>query len=162
MFYSWLSSAWFQAFIATKLYLSMQLCKNSVVREVFETFKFSKKFIQYCILRKWSEKTRFSTVKSIMYDIFDACITFWYNVVFCKVCSMFRRSATHCISPQAAVVCVCVSVCVSVCLCVCRVCGRQENGSDRRHFFKVRGMAPNITCECFKQIGVQIPRWRTK
>ena len=41
-------------------------------------------------------------------------------------CIIFRRNATHCISPDAIVVCVCV--CVSVCRCACRVCGRQENG----------------------------------
>ena len=47
---------------------------------------------------------------------------------------IFRRNATHCISPYDIVayvcVCVCVCVCVSVCVsvCVCRVCGRQENG----------------------------------
>ena len=76
--------------LSTKLYLSMQFCKNSVVKEVFKTFMFSKEFIQFCILSKWSKKTRFSTVKSIMYDILDdACIIFWYNFVFCKVCSIF-------------------------------------------------------------------------
>ena len=62
--------------LSTQLYLSMQLCKNSVVRELFKTFMFSKEFIQFCILIKWSKRTRFSTVKSIMYDIFDVCITF--------------------------------------------------------------------------------------
>ena len=56
--------------LSTNLYLSMQLCKNSVVREVFKTFTFSKEFLKFCILNKWSTKTRFSTVKSI----FDACI----------------------------------------------------------------------------------------
>ena len=75
--------------LSTKLYLSVQLCKNSVVGEVFKTFMFLKEFIQCSILSKWSKKTRFSTVKSIMYDIFDACITFWYNFVFCNVCSIF-------------------------------------------------------------------------
>ena len=40
--------------------------------------------------------------------------------------TVFRRNATHCISPYAIDLCVCVSVCVSVCLCVCRVCERHE------------------------------------
>ena len=75
--------------LSTKLYLSLKLYKNSVVREVFTTFMFSKEFIQICILSKWSKRTRFSTVKSIMYDIFDAFITLWYNFVFCKVWSIF-------------------------------------------------------------------------
>ena len=30
---------------------------------------------------------------------------------------IIRRNATHCISPNAIVVCVCVSVCVCVCVC---------------------------------------------
>ena len=32
---------------------------------------------------------------------------------------VFRRYATHCISPYAIIMCVCVCVCVSVCLSVC-------------------------------------------
>ena len=39
---------------------------------------------------------------------------------------IFRRNATHCISPIAIIVCVCV--CLSVRPSVCRVCGPQENG----------------------------------
>ena len=62
--------------LSTKHYLSMQLCKNSVVREVLKIFMFSKEFTHFCILSKWSKKTIFSTVKSIMYDIFDKRITF--------------------------------------------------------------------------------------
>ena len=42
--------------LSTKLYLSMQLCKNSVAKEVFKTFMFSKEFIQFCILSKWSKR----------------------------------------------------------------------------------------------------------
>ena len=42
--------------------------------------------------------------------------------------SIFRRNATHCISPYAIVICVCVYVCLCVCVCVCSVCGPQENG----------------------------------
>ena len=45
---------------------------------------------------------------------------------------IFRRNATHCISPYVVVkrvcVCVCVCVCVRECVCVCRVFGPQENG----------------------------------
>ena len=41
---------------------------------------------------------------------------------------IFRRNATHCISPYAIVMCLCVCVCVCMCVCVCRVCGSQENG----------------------------------
>ena len=32
---------------------------------------------------------------------------------------IFRRNATHCISPYAIVICVCVCVCLSVCMSVC-------------------------------------------
>ena len=67
--------------LSTKLYLSVQLCKNSVVREVFKTCTFSKEFIKLYILSKRCIKTRVSTVKCIMYDIFDACINSWYNLV---------------------------------------------------------------------------------
>ena len=61
-----------------------------------------------------------------------------YNMITPNIVKslIFRRNATHCISPYAIVKCVCVSVCVSVCVClcvcvsvcVCRVCGPQENG----------------------------------
>ena len=33
--------------------------------------------------------------------------------------TIFRRNATHCISPYAIVVCVCVCLCVCVLVCVC-------------------------------------------
>ena len=71
----------------------------------------------------------------------------WSDVVF-------RRNATHCISPYATVVYV----------CVCRVCGPQENGLRwRRHFFKkLLEMTPDIIYKSFTQIGWQISRWRTK
>ena len=36
--------------LSTKLYISMQLFKNSVVEEVFKTFMFLNEFIQFCIL----------------------------------------------------------------------------------------------------------------
>ena len=32
----------------------------------------------------------------------------------------------------------------------------------RRFSFKLLGMIPDITCKSFAQIGLQIPRWRTK
>ena len=39
-------------------------------------------------------------------------------VLALTVSAIFRRNATHCISPYAIVVCVWVCVCVCVCLCV--------------------------------------------
>ena len=63
--------------LSNKLYLNMQLCTNSAVREVFKTFTFSKEFKILCFKQMVYKKlnTRFFTVKSIMYDIFDACIS---------------------------------------------------------------------------------------
>ena len=82
--------------LSTKLYLSMQLCKNSVVREVFKTFMFSKEFIQFCILSKWSNKTTFSNGLTRLHSLHlqvlcitcSMFVTVWYNFVFCKVCSI--------------------------------------------------------------------------
>ena len=80
--------------------------------------------------------------------------------------SIVRRNATHCISPYAIVMCVCVCVCLSVgvCVCVCRVCGPQENCLRyRRHLFSILlEMTPDIAYKSLTQIGLQIPRWRTK
>ena len=60
--------------------------------------------------------------------MFQDLLSFCFSTVLSF--SVFRRNATHCISPYAIVVCVCVCVCVClyVCVCVCRVCGRQKNG----------------------------------
>ena len=69
---------------------------------------------------------------------------------------IFRRHATHCISPYAIV------VCLRVCLCVCHICGPQENGLRDVVFFKLLEMISDITCKSFTQIGLQIPRWWTK
>ena len=68
--------------LSTKHYLSMQLCKNCVVREVFKTFMFSNEFIKFCILSKWSTKTKFFTVKSVVYDFFDARISSSYHLMY--------------------------------------------------------------------------------
>ena len=86
---------------------------------------------------------------------------------------VFRRNATHCISPYAIVMCVCVCVClcvsVCVCLCVCvSVCMPRLWTPGKRFevemsfFFKLRGMSPDIASKSFTQIVLQIPRWRTK
>ena len=71
---------------------------------------------------------------------------------------VFRRNATYCISHYAIImcmcVCLCVCLCVYMCMCVCvSVCVS---------FFKLLGITPDITCKSFTQIGLQIPRWRTK
>ena len=54
--------------------------------------------------------------------------------MFQCVVLIFKRNATHCISPYAIDVCLCVSVCVCVCVsvCACHVCERQENGLRQR------------------------------
>ena len=58
----------------------------------------------------------------------------YYIIAIAHGESINRRNSTHCISPYAIVVSVClymyvcVSVCVSLFVCVSCVCGRQENG----------------------------------
>ena len=77
----------------------------------------------------------------------------------------FRRNATHCISPYAIIVCMCVCVCVSVFLCVCmpRLWTSGKRFEIETSFcFKLREITPDITCKRLTQIGLQIPRWRTK
>ena len=60
--------------------------------------------------------------------------------------AVFRRNATHCISPYAIVVC--VSVCVSVCLFLCVYAAfvdARKTVCDRDvFFFKLRGITPDI------------------
>ena len=62
--------------------------------------------------------------------------------------------------------CVTVCVCVSMCLCVCvyaTFLDARKTVSDRDVvFLELRGMKPYITCKRLTQIGLQIPRWRTK
>ena len=77
---------------------------------------------------------------------------------------VFRRNATHCISPIAIVVYVCVCVCLCVCVCVCMP--RLWTPGKRLEiqtslFYKLREMTPDITFKSFTQIGIQIPIWRT-
>ena len=90
------------------------------------------------------------------------------SVIYLMEKLIFRRNATHCISPYAIVKCVCVCVrvcvCVCVCMCVCRAWGPQENGLRyrRRFLLKLLGITPDITYKSFTQIELQIRRWRTK
>ena len=79
---------------------------------------------------------------------------FWLNW-------FFRPNATH--LPYAIVVCVCVYVCVCLSLCVCmaRLWTSGKRFEIETSFcFKLRGITPDIICKT--QIGLQIPRWRTK
>ena len=78
-------------------------------------------------IRNGAIRWRMSTSIKVILEHFSLSLT------------IFRRNATHCISPYAIVmcVCVCVSVCVCLCVCVsvcvsvcvCHVCGYQENGA---------------------------------
>ena len=83
--------------------------------------------------------------------------------------AIFRRNATHCISPYAIVVCewACVCVCLSVCLSVCvyaALVDLRKTASDRDvvFCFRLRGITSDIICKSLTQIELQIPRWRTK
>ena len=51
----------------------------------------------------------------LTYRLFSAAICH----ILINNCFIFRRNATHCISPYAIIVCVCVCLCVCVCVCVC-------------------------------------------
>ena len=56
-------------------------------------------------------------------------------------------------------------VCVCVCLSVCVYTALWTSGirlEIETSFFKLFEMTPDITCKSFTQIGLQIPRWRTK
>ena len=53
-----------------------------------------------------------------------------------------------------------VLVCVCVCMCVWTSAKRFE--IETSFFFKLRGITPDIICKSLTQIGLQIPRWRTK
>ena len=68
-----------------------------------------------------------------------------------------------CVCVCVCVVCVCVCVCVCMCVCVSRFWTSGKRFKiETPFFFKLLGMSPNITCKSFTQIGLQIPRWRTK
>ena len=58
----------------------------------------------------------------------------------------------------------CVCVCVFVCVCVCAafVDARKTVEIETSVFFEWREMIPDIICKSLIQIGLQIPRWRTK
>ena len=111
------------------------------------------------------------TTRSLLWKWFDMKYIIWiykiwyiqtlkYDLEECCGC-IFRRNATHCISPYAIVMC----VCLSVCLCVyAAFVDARKTVWDRyvNFFYKLRGMLPYITCKIFTQIGLQIRRWRTK
>ena len=69
---------------------------------------------------------------------------YYYYCYYNYFIIIFRRNATHCISPYAIVMCVCVCVClyVRLCLCVC-VCMPRLWTSGKRFeigtpfFFKI-------------------------
>ena len=77
--------------------------------------------------------------------------------------TVIRRNATHCISPYAIVMCVCVCVCVSLCVCMLRLWTSEKRFEiETSFFFKLREKTLDVICKSSTQIGLQIPRWRTK
>ena len=69
------------------------------------------------------------------------------DVIICNLQPIFRRNATHCISPYAIVVCVCV------CVCVPRLWTSEKQFEIETPFFlKLLGMTPDIS-KTFTQIG---------
>ena len=65
---------------------------------------------------------------------------------------------------SSSCMCVCVCLCVSVCVCVyAAFVDLRKTVWDRDVLFSILlRMTPDITCKSFTQIGLQIPRWRTK
>ena len=83
------------------------------------------------------------------------------SLFLCGFRCICRRNATHCISPYAIVMCVCLSVCVYVCMPRLWTSGKRFE-LETSFFSELLGMTRDITCKSFTQIGLQIPRWRTK
>ena len=59
-------------------------------------------------------------------------------------------------------VCVCMCACVCVCVCMPSLWTSGKRFEIEPSFFKLLGITPDITYKSFTQIGLQIPRWRTK
>ena len=56
-----------------------------------------------------------------------------------------------------------LSTCVCLCVCMPHLWTPGNGLRYRRRFFlKLRGMTPDVACKSFTQIGLQIPRCRTK
>ena len=59
--------------------------------------------------------------------------------------------------------CVCLCVCLCMCVCMTRFWTPGKRFEiEISFFFTLRGITPHIICKSLKQIGLQIPRWRTK
>ena len=58
--------------------------------------------------------------------------------------------------------CVCASVCVCVCVCMPRLWTSGKRFEIETSFFLIARNNTAHTCKSFTQIGLQIPRWRTK
>ena len=86
--------------------------------------------------------------------VFGHC-SFYCHIIF----SVFRRNATHCISPYANVVCVCV--CLYVCMPRLWTPGKRFE-IELVFFSKLHAITPDIICKSLTQLLLQIPRWRTK
>ena len=86
------------------------------------------------------------------YNIRNGTIKWRIPESFKVVSRIFRRSATHCISPYAIV------VCVSVCMYAAFVDLMKTVWDRDVVVFKLRGITSNIICKSLSQIW----RWRTK
>ena len=93
------------------------------------------------------ESTSFSAINGI-------------SVIRLEMLMIFKRNATHCISPYAIIMCVCVCLCA--CVHAAFVDLRKTVWVRDVVFSKLLGMTPDITCKSFTQIGLHFPRRRTK
>ena len=59
---------------STKLYISMQLTNNLVVKQCLKFFKYSYGIIKFSWVSKWSENLRLSAVNSLVYDAFKLSV----------------------------------------------------------------------------------------
>ena len=79
------------------------------------------------------------------------------TIIFYAKCNALHFSLCH------RHVCVCVCACLCACVCMPRLWTSGNCLRYRRRFsFKLLGMTPDIICNSLTQIGLQIPRWRTK
>ena len=60
--------------LSTKLYLSIQLSNNSVVKQYFKFFKYSDELIKFSCLSRWRENLSFYDVSSLVYDAFKLSV----------------------------------------------------------------------------------------
>ena len=93
-------------------------------------------------------------------NVMDQCSMLDLEIVKnSKRLAIFRRNATHCISPYAIVVCVGVWMWVYAAFVDLRLTVWDR---DFVIFFKLCRITPDIICKSLTQIWLQIPRWRTK